>query len=423
MTFAPIPEYDSERVAALRALEILDTPPEERFDSITRLVTELFDVPISYVALVDKDRQWLKSRVGLELIQSERSKSLCGHAILEEDALVVCDTLADIRFQDNPMVVGDPYARFYAGQPLRSPDSHTVGTLCLMAPSPRNFDERERRLLFALGKLVERELALVETLRAQSELLDTKIRLLELEKNLANELTEAARYVRKLLPEPLEEPVQIDWVFRPSLELGGDAFGYHWTEEGELGLYLMDVCGHGVGPALLSVSVINLLKSRCDCSLGCSAEILTFLNDSFPMAEHNDLYFTMWLGVYDSATRNLTFSAAGHPPAIIRRANGETEQIGAEHTALPVGVVEHAKFNKMSVRIEPGDTLYVYSDGAYELPINDQRMMNLEAFQALIAAPLIPPTTRELEEQLTSICRAGGASEFPDDLSLLRVQF
>lgn len=423
MILAAIPENDEERLAALRALKILDTPAEERFDSITRFTADLFDVPISYVAMVDENRQWLKSRVGIDLCQSERTSSFCGHAIHGEEALVIPDTHQDARFHDNPLVRGTPFARFYAGQPLRSPEGQAIGTLCLMSPEPRSFAERERRLLRDLGKLVERELTLVDTVRLQTQLLETKDRLLHVESNLATELAEAARYVRKLLPEPVDSPLSIDWVFQPSLALGGDAFGYHWSDSGELGIYLLDACGHGVGPALLSVSVINLLKTQRDCALCCPSKLLGFLNRAFPMEQHHDLYFTMWLGAYEPSTNRLTFSAAGHPPAILRRAKGHTEQIGAGFGAPPVGILETDYFVESSIEIYPGDTLYVYSDGAYEVPVEGHRMMTLEAFESLIAQPRTPPSPADLLEILRSICQENGSPGFPDDLSIVRVRF
>lgn len=421
---APIPVTDAQRLASLRALEILDTPSEERFDNIVRLVADLFEAPISYISLVDENRQWLKSRIGLDFCESDRSSSFCGHAILEKEALVIPDTLKDARFHDNPMVTGAPFARFYVGQPLTAPDGHTIGTLCLMDQKPREFTARDRQVMKDIAKLVEREVSLLDTIRLQASLIETKDQLLRTEQNLAKELAEAAEYVKKLLPAPMEGEVAIDWVFYPSLHLGGDAFGYHWIENGDLLLYLIDACGHGVGPALLSVSVINLLKAHgVGVDLGNPGEVLTVLNKWFPMEQQHGLYFTMWLGVYRPTERRLTFASGGHPPAILRRVDGRMDQLETED-GPPVGMVDREiTFGQDSIIIEGKDTLYIFSDGAYELPLANNRVMQLDAFEEIIRSFATPPSPRLLHERLREICAASGVASFPDDLSIMRIQF
>jgi len=117
MKKAPLPVNEEQRLAALRALCILDTPPEERFDRITRLAKKLFEVPIALITLVDAERQWFKSCQGLRVRETPRDISFCGHAILSQEGLVVPDTLLDERFADNPMVLGEAGIRFYAGRP------------------------------------------------------------------------------------------------------------------------------------------------------------------------------------------------------------------------------------------------------------------------------------------------------------------
>lgn len=156
---APLPADEPERLRALQALGLLDTPPEERFDRLTRLAAALFAVPIALVSLVDRDRQWFKSRQGLDLAETPREAAFCAHAILGPDVLLVPDAQADPRFADNPLVTGEPRVRFYAGVPLRLPDGSRAGTLCLNDTRPRDLDEKQIGLLRDLGALVERELA------------------------------------------------------------------------------------------------------------------------------------------------------------------------------------------------------------------------------------------------------------------------
>jgi GAF domain-containing protein len=159
MQAAPIPATDQERLAALRALLILDTPPEERFDRIIAFATQEFEVPIALLSIVDEQRQWFKSRIGLDVCETARDISFCGHAIMAAEIMVVEDAARDARFADNPLVTGAPYIRFYAGAPLQLPSGHAVGTLCLIDRVPRTLDRTGLAILASLRDLAVEELA------------------------------------------------------------------------------------------------------------------------------------------------------------------------------------------------------------------------------------------------------------------------
>lgn len=154
----PVPANEAVRLASLKDIDLLDTPPEERFDRFTRLAQRSFDVPIALISIVDENRQWFKSRQGLDATETPREISFCGHTILEPDILVIPDALADERFSDNPLVVDDPRIRFYAGCPIATPDGSRIGTLCLIDRVPRNFDDEDLALLRDLGRMVEDDL-------------------------------------------------------------------------------------------------------------------------------------------------------------------------------------------------------------------------------------------------------------------------
>lgn len=163
------PSDEEARLAALRSLRLLDTKAEERFDRVVRLTKKSFDVPIAYVALIDSDRQWFKSRIGMAPEQTPRNTSFCGHAILQDSPFIVPDARRDARFAGNPMVVGEPFARFYAGQPVRSPNGYKVGTLCVMDKKPRQFGPDEIEILTSLASLVEREFALADAIALKTQ--------------------------------------------------------------------------------------------------------------------------------------------------------------------------------------------------------------------------------------------------------------
>ena len=157
-----IPLGEQTRLDALRSLNILDSNPEERFDRLTRLAKRLFGVPIALVSLVDADRQWFKSCVGLKATETPRDVSFCGHAILQDDIFLIPDASVDERFSDNPLVTENPHVRFYAGCPLAVPNGSKLGTLCIIDVVPRDLSPDDLSLLRDLARMAEQELAAVQ---------------------------------------------------------------------------------------------------------------------------------------------------------------------------------------------------------------------------------------------------------------------
>jgi len=156
------PSDDSERLAALHAIGILDTASDERFDVLTRLAQRLLDVPIALVSLVDEERQWFKSRLGVTVSEAPRDTSFCGHAIQKEDVFCIPDATEDERFHDNPMVTGEPHIRSYAGCPIRSIDGYKLGTLCIIDKVPRHLNAEQFDDMRDLAALAAREIQAIE---------------------------------------------------------------------------------------------------------------------------------------------------------------------------------------------------------------------------------------------------------------------
>ncbi len=153
-----IPNNEIERIATLRTLLILDTPPEARFDNLVKVAASYFRVPIALASLVDENRQWFKAACGLDAKETPRDISFCGHAILGEGPFIISNALEDTRFADNPLVLGAPFIRFYAGVPLKASNGHKLGTLCIISPEPKQMTPDEINMLVDMGKLVEVEL-------------------------------------------------------------------------------------------------------------------------------------------------------------------------------------------------------------------------------------------------------------------------
>lgn len=171
MLIAPIPDNESERLAALRRYCVLDTPPEPAFDRFTHIVQHIFQVPTVLVSIVDEDRQWFKSRLGLAASQTPRDISFCGHAVYLREVLVVPDATRDARFADNPLVTGDLGLRYYVGAPLINAEGHALGTLCVIdykphpAPTPDELDMLVKLADAVVGALELRRHAQIQTAR------------------------------------------------------------------------------------------------------------------------------------------------------------------------------------------------------------------------------------------------------------------
>jgi sigma-B regulation protein RsbU (phosphoserine phosphatase) len=246
------------------------------------------------------------------------------------------------------------------------------------------------------------------------------------EERLAAELAQAAKYVESLLPNRLTGQIATDWMFIPSTELGGDAFGYHWVDPDHFAMYLLDVCGHGVKAALLSISVMNVLRNQVLASTDfrLPSQVLEGLNNAFQMDRHNDMYFTIWYGVYDKPNRRLTYANGGHPPAILIAGPG---QEAAEPRMLSkpgtiIGAFPGTTFTSEAMDLPAFSRLYVFSDGIYEVARPNGTMMTYPDFLALLASKRLE-TGSAIERTVSALRIVRGDNQFEDDISIVEVAF
>ncbi len=241
-------------------------------------------------------------------------------------------------------------------------------------------------------------------------------------KVLADELSRAGEYVISLLPAPLDGDIKTAWKYVPSMQLGGDAFGYHWQDEDHFVMYLLDVCGHGVGAALLSVTVMNTLQTRGLAGVDFTRpdEVLTGLNEAFQMERHNNMFFTMWYGVYNKKTRELVCASGAHPAAVLLDAQGGLTQ--AEQKSLMIGGWPGAKYESLTLKIAPGTRLFVYSDGIFEVYKPDGKLWTFEEFIQVLAAGTVP-VSADADRILAKVTEVRGGKIFDDDITLLEVLF
>ena len=251
------------------------------------------------------------------------------------------------------------------------------------------------------------------------------------EAHMKAEINRAATYVRSLLDPPMEGAVHADWRFVPCEALGGDVFGYHWIDEDHLAMYVIDVSGHGVGPALMGVSAMNLIKSGSleRAQVLDPTRTLQALNAAFPMARHDGMYFTIWYGIYNKRTRELSWSGGGHPPSFLLR-GGTLRRL--ESTTYMIGIVEDYDAPTERITIEPGDRLYLFSDGVFELHLKDGGIWGLDQLEAFLARnpadgvldAVVAETRRVvLEGRGQPDPGVGTAVAWDDDFSLIEFRF
>ncbi len=243
---------------------------------------------------------------------------------------------------------------------------------------------------------------------------------------LETELSEAVDYVRSLLPTPMYQPLTINSRFIPCKKLGGDCFDYYWLDSDYLAIYLLDTAGHGLGATLPSISVLNLLRSRAIPRLNYYQpnQVLSALNETFQMNYHNNKYFTIWYGVYNRVNRQLIYASAGHPPAVLLSKNdANNSQIKLLRTAgVPVGMFPDSKYANGFSQIEEFSSLYIFSDGIYEINSASGRNWDFDSFVSLLQERY----EREdfnLDEILNHLLTLNSKTVFDDDLSILEITF
>lgn len=277
--------------------------------------------------------------------------------------------------------------------------------------------QREARLIARL------EAAHADLTRAHHELAESRESLLRSHRRLQRELRDAERYVRAILPAPMSAPFSIDWRFVPTNELGGDSFGYHWIDADHFALYLLDVCGHGVGSALLSVAVTNVLRSGALANVDHRRpeQVLGALNRAYQMEDHDGMYFTIWYGVYQPATGRLRFASAGHPAPILVTGSGQQpEAVPLSSAGMLLGLARTTEYESEERVLTAPARLYLFSDGVYEVQGPDDTIPPFSSFEAILTRA-VRDDRSELDELLEFARHVRGAPLLDDDFSIVKL--
>ena len=245
------------------------------------------------------------------------------------------------------------------------------------------------------------------------------------QERLAEDIHQAASYVESLLPAPITEGYpKADWRFKPSEHLGGDTHGYHDIDDDYFAMYLLDVCGHGVGAALLAVSVINVLRSQSlpDTDFLDPGKVVASLNNTFKMREQNNMIFTIWYGVYCRSTRVLKWSGGGHPPSLLYEPGSATpDELGS--FGPMIGIMDGIPYQSGEREIVQGSKLFLYSDGVYEIRQPNGQMWPHAGFKDFMGQPAATPDQDKMDHLYNYVHEMNGTDILDDDFSILEVLF
>jgi PAS domain S-box-containing protein len=301
--------------------------------------------------------------------------------------------------------------------PLMREGQRVGRMVCMDADQAREWHADEQAFAETLGAI------LMQALEAQSR--RVAYAALEISQaKLSAELAEASRYVQALLPAPMDGTPAARWIFVPSEQLGGDALGYHWIDADHLALYVLDVCGHGVGAALLSISALNVIRSNAMPGIDCRspAQVMRGLNHVFQMEKHNNMYFTLWYGVWNRVTRELVCCAGGHPSALLFVDGDEAPIHTLGRPGMVIGAWADAPYQEQRIHMPSGAHLLIFSDGAYEITQPDQSIWTHGQFAALARAHLLQPGA-DLDGLISKLRAIGSSAALEDDCTLLHLRF
>nr|WP_217361602.1 SpoIIE family protein phosphatase [Aeromicrobium stalagmiti] len=388
---------EQARRRGLDVLQILDTPPEERFDRFTRLARIAFHVPISTITLIDRDRAYFKSCIGLEVVEAPRDATFCARTVLLDQPVIVEDASTDPHYRDLPGVAGEPHIRFYAGFPLHDAHGTAIGTFCLYDRRTRTLSAREFDLMLELSQWVEAEL------------------------RSSNEMDRAREVQQSLLPStaPVIEGYDASAVCLAAGAVAGDFFD-HQEIDGQHSFTVADVMGKGTGAAILMATARAVVRSENrafaagrfgdDADLGTAlTEVNTILLADLAASS---AFVTGFFGWADPTTGQVRYVDAGHGLTLVVRADGSHEHLATSD--LPLGITDEWKWTERQVDLMPGDMLVCFSDGLFDLLGGTPEVLGVIADLAHLH-----PTPSDLVETVRSMAD----SAVPlDDVTMLAIR-
>ncbi|MBC8142475.1 MAG: SpoIIE family protein phosphatase [Armatimonadetes bacterium] len=397
------PTNEEARLAALRRYDVMDTPPELAFDEITRLVSYICDTPVALITFLDETKQFLKSEIGAGRREVPVEMSLCSHALLQPGVTVVPDTTQDERFADNPMVVGDPNLRFYAGALLETSDGLPIGTLCVLDVKARTLTPAQ---IDALQILAHSVMSLMELRRSYKR-----------EKNIAETLQRSMLLPPKASQYPgldVETLYESAW---SEAAVGGDFFDVSALADGSVALVIGDVAGKGLSAATRTAEAKYALRvylRESSSPTEAVSHLNRFLCDSF--GDEDDTFIALSVAVIapDGGCRVVL---AGSESPLLHRADGTTETLF--RPGLPVGVLPETVYTAIETRLDFGDTLLLLTDGITEARQGRGGFWGGESVARILETAVPGAPLADTGETIVREARAFAAGTLRDDVCLL----
>jgi sigma-B regulation protein RsbU (phosphoserine phosphatase) len=409
---------EQDRLAAVRRYEILDTPPDGAFERICALAARFFDVPWSSVAIVGADAVRLKASVGLDVIEIAREPGLRASAILQDEPYVVEDALRDPRTAGHPLVLGDPFVRFYAAAPIVTSDGHRLGTVDVLGPHPRAVSERDLDTLRDLAAVVmdelELRLAALRELRGEQQL---RRRGLEQQRH-AERL--ATTLQRSLSPPrlPVVPGMDVAVLYEPFApeDVGGDFYDHFPLGPDRSSFFLGDVCGKGADAAAVTSLARYTMRTAALLHEGPWAT-LADLNAALLMEEGMQTCTAVYGEIVQAdGAASARLSVAGHPAPLVVRAGGTVEPTTAHGTML--GAFADPSFHTCAVALAPGDAIVAYSDGILDCDVGGSRVDEEQ-----VARWLAGPPDAGAQALVDRLGRALRGADMRDDVAVMALRF
>jgi hypothetical protein len=381
---------EQTRIEAVRELGLLDTPPEERFDRVVRLAKQLFGVPTVAVNLIDHDRLFVKSAVGLDAGTSVPFDiAFCQRVVETHQALVVPDTRVDPTWADHPLVTGDPGIVFYAAWPLQGPGGQVVGALSMLDQQPRTLSHGDAALLDDLARWVETELA------ADADAVQAK------------------EIQQRLLPQkpPVVLGYDIAGRCQPAYHVGGDYYDWHLLDDTMLQVTVADVMGKGLAAGVIAAGLRTAMRvaSRTQTLMDSVRRTAEGLQEDF---DASGTFATMFSARLRPQHGHLEYVDAGHGLAVLVSPGSRTRQLSSRD--LPIGAQAGSLWTSHELRLEPDDTLIIVSDGVLEAFTDP--MEGVRAAEELVAS------SRSADEMADRILAAAAHAPLADDLTAVVVR-
>ncbi len=423
---AALPETEAERLAALRACRILDTDAEDFYDSLTRVAALACGTPLAAVSLVDLDRQWFKSALGLDVRETPRDVAFCAHTILQPDVMAVPDAALDPRFADNPLVTGSPHIRFYAGAPLVTEDGHALGDLCVADRAPRRIAPEQEDALRTLARLVVRQIERGRWAHARADQAAPD----EAVKLLAREREVTAALQRSLLQMPpagtfagLDVASYIASA-TDGLDVGGDYLDAFPLAGKKVALVVGDVTGKGLESAARTAEAKYVLRAYLSESER-PADALKRLNDYLWAASGRDAalrgmeatvsFICLALAVVDTASGKAWVASAGAEQPLIVRASGAAEAVPV--AGLPLRVQPAVEYDERHLSLAAGDLLVMATDGVTEA--RGHKLLGYEGLTELAVQAHPHPSANQVARMIGDGARNFASGQLRDDIAVL----